>query len=338
MYLLMGAGSAFGFLEKYVMFGKNLPSWMHVVIFIALLALILNSGIVLTGRFLKSRPTVSAETGGVAVAEKATTGSIETRSISAAPASVSGQARVVAAKTYEDKSKTEDNRKKINIFGLVNFVNGGVSGIDAAIYEADVETPKGLGAKVKVHVLWKEASWYFGRTTFNQKKLTEYLRTADYQQDMRSATAIACVGLASYWVDTANITPVSSLSGGQQQDVEATTDNRAFTLCKLLSERARQLKVRPQFVGMGLGYHVDQPATNTEEQQQRALVILHIDAGATKQLTPQQVQSILIEAMKSKDIKEFEGDRYSRVVDGRPICWSQTFHGTFVAGELKCED
>ena len=338
MYLLMGAGSAFGFLEEYVMFGKNLPSWMHWVILLALLVPLLNSGAVLVGRFLKSAPTVSAETGGVAVAEKANTGPIETNSVSAAPASVGGQAKVVAATTYEDKSKTEDNRKQTNVFGLINVINGGDNGIDATIYEADVETAEGLEAKVKVHVLWKDASWYFGSTSFNRRKLIDYLRTPEYQREMRSATAIACVGLSSYWSDTANTTPVSSLSDGSQHDVEATTDDRASTLCNTLSERARQLNVRPQFFGMGLGYNIDQPATKTQEQQQRALVILHIDAGSSKRLSPKQVQSLLMEVMKSDTIKEFEGDRYSRVVDGRQICWTESVHGIFIASDLKCDE
>lgn len=207
---------------------------------------------------------------------------------------------------------------------------------EARRYEGEIQTDE-VSGKVVVHVLWREGSWRFNAMSLTSGRLNEYLQSPTYRRDLRSADAIVCVGLVSQWATKDGSELVSDMSLPEKIEVESKSDNRAFTLCKKLSEQAKFLGTQPQFLGVGLGYHVDEPEDEEEELRQRSVLLLHVTLDKRKQLKPSQLEPLLIEVMKTREIREFEGERYSRVVELTPICFFETFHGTFTAEELHCD-
>lgn len=201
-------------------------------------------------------------------------------------------------------------------------------------YPRTIETDVGI-KEVEVWILWRDASWRFAQVSFNKPKLNEFLSSSKYRAALNNADAIVCVGLSSSWVDKGRTTPVSSLSLERQLEIEEKTDNRAFTLCKTLSEHSSKVARKPQFIGVGLGYHVDKAPNDEADKRQRALVMLHVKNGGSN-ISMNDAEQLLADVLNDPTIEEFEGDRYSRIANEGSVCWSMTVHGTFNAEDLDC--
>ena len=201
-------------------------------------------------------------------------------------------------------------------------------------YPRTIETDFGT-KEVEVWILWRDASWRFAQVSFNKSKLNQFLESSKYRAALSNADAIICVGLSSSWVDTGRTTPVSSLPSDRQLEIEEKTDNRAFTLCKTLSEHSSSVTRKPQFIGVGLGYHIDKAPSDEADKRQRALVMLHVKNGGSS-ISLSESEQLLADVLNDPTIEEFEGDRYSRIANQESVCWSMTVHGTFNSEDLDC--
>jgi len=205
----------------------------------------------------------------------------------------------------------------------------------AKSYPREVATTDGP-KQVEVWILWRDASWRFASTTtFNQTRLNQFLEGSKYKAALANADALICLGLASSWADKARTTPVSSLPEIRIEEIERKTDARAFNLCKELSERSWKVGTKPQFLGVGLGYHVDNALSDEDDRRQRALVVLHVKNGG-EPLTLKASKELLKAVLQDETIQEFEGNRYSKILNGRQVCWTEIHHGKFQASELTC--
>jgi hypothetical protein len=313
------------------------PIWVHAMVAVYAIALLAISGTKIYKVMRPQQPSAIARSGGVAAPGNSGNITATTATVNKAPIDKSPAAKVQSANTIYDSSSPQTQDNRTYNFNLFSF-NFSIPGLPFRSYKGRATAPDGTSADVKVHILWNEASWHFGTTRFNEAKLEQFLRSPEYQQEMKTATAIVCIGLSSNWVDSKGTTYMTDQRREIQFSEEEKTDLRAFKLCQMLSRKAQEIGAKPQFFGLGLGYQVDRPSPGEEEMKQRALVLLTIKSDAKQRLTPVQAKAMLEEIMGAEEIKEFEGDRYSRVVEGRQICWMETFNGTFVASNLRCAE
>lgn len=323
-------------LLEYVMFFRQWPWWVHAAIIVVALLFLLNSTLNIASKLRDNSGGSSKQTVRIGP-HSDVSGDISPRSTAIGEIAADGGGDVVVGDKIEDRGSMvfEDNSTTINQI-FVRSEPPKIEGVSAAAYKGSVTTQEGLEADVEVHVLWQEGAWHFGRVAYNRNKLLEYLRSPTYQSSLRGAHAIMCVGLASNWADVRGESSVTSLSTGRQFEVEETSDYRAFSLCKTVAQEAGTGGLRPLFAGFGLGFHVDKAPNKSEDRKQRSMVLLHVTTDPRRELRGPDLQSVLVEVMKTEEIEEFDGQRYSRVVGNKPICWSETFHGTFFADKLRC--
>ena len=190
---------------------------------------------------------------------------------------------------------------------------------------------------VKLFVLWgQKLSWRFNGTAYDREALDDFLGTSAYQNSLDTADAIICVGLASNWATSDGQESLNEQPETQQLEVERQTDHRAFQLCKDLSEAASRTRIDQQFFGVGLGFHTVMTERSTDDKAQRSLVLLHVETVDGSVVSRKNMGSLIATIMNQTAIEEFEGLEYSRVVNGKNICWSLTSHGEIDQEQLDC--
>ena len=190
---------------------------------------------------------------------------------------------------------------------------------------------------IKLFVLWgQKLSWRFNGTAYDRKALDDFLSTSAYQNSLDTADAIICVGLASNWATSDGTESLNAQPETQQLEVERQTDHRAFQLCKDLSEAASLSRNDQQFFGVGLGFHTVMTERSADDKAQRSLVLLHVETVDGTVISRKNMGSLIAIIMNQTAIEEFEGLEYSRVVNGKNICWSLTSHGEIDPERLDC--
>jgi len=198
----------------------------------------------------------------------------------------------------------------------------------------DIQFGEQEDAEVEVWVLWRDGSWKSDEVKINSPhKVEEFFRSSRLQQSLKTEQVIGCVGLASNKMNTR-----LRSSGEDERDkvLGNLADRRAFELCRMLADATKDLPKGPRFVGIGAGYNTEQPATNADELKQRALVFLAVRSTSGKPLEKSDVNEIIAQIFTGSSMVDFQPAQYSRVSQGRPLCWVSIEQGVISPRGSDC--
>jgi hypothetical protein len=214
-------------------------------------------------------------------------------------------------------------------FNVVNIITNNITIPDGGPVEKQelkIASKSGGTAQVEVYLLFKRASWGFGRfdsfvDTANRRiDLSTFLDSDAFAKQVPLYDAIVCLGLGS-----------GSSTSTQDQGTRL-VDDRATHLCGIISRKS-YIGKNTRIFGLPLGKHLD-PTTKMSKQEviQRSIIILGIKSttGDLAELTMQQ--KMVSEIIHRDQIKDFSLGRYSEVSSPGDLRYIEVRRGVFPRG------